>query len=242
MILAILQARMSSSRLPGKVLKPILGRPMIGRHIDRIRRARMIDRLVLATSSEPSDDPLAAFCGAEGIPCHRGSLMDSISRFQGAVRAFGPASHIVRLTGDCPLADWTVIDACIDLHLMEGADFTSNAMRRTFPDGLDVEIMTVAMLDLLDRESSDAKAREEITNFAYRHPEQFRLAHLVQSPDRSLLRWTVDTQADFCMVEAVYRELLPGNPDFLQDDILKLLAARPDIARINARTEPLASA
>jgi spore coat polysaccharide biosynthesis protein SpsF len=234
-ILAVLQARMSSARLPGKVLRPIMGRPMLGRQIDRVRRARLIDGLVIATSTDASDDVVAAFCAAEGIDCHRGSLLDLISRFQGAIRAFGPADHIVRLTGDCPLADSTVIDACVKLHLNEGAEYTSNSMQRSYPDGLDVEILTMVAFDRLDQESADDDAREHVTTLVYRYPERYRLAHLVQPHDRSAMRWTVDTLADFSMVKTVFHALLPVNPDFRQEDVVRFLAERPDVAAINAR-------
>jgi len=233
MILAVLQARMSSSRLPGKVLRPIMGRSMLGRQIDRVRQARRIDRLVVATSTDASDDVVAAFCAAEDVDCHRGSLLDLISRFRGAIRAFGPADHIVRLTGDCPLADWTVIDACVELHLSEGAEYTGNSIQRTYPDGLDVEILTMAAFDRLDQETADDEAREHVTTVIYRHPERYRLAHLVQPQDRSAMRWTVDTLADFRMVETVFHALLPVNQNFRQEDVVRFLSERPDVVAIN---------
>ena len=147
MILAILQARMSSSRLPGKVLMPLAGAPMIVRQIERVARSERIDKLVVATSDDPSDDALAKTVAHEAIGVHRGPLDDVLARFIGALTAFGPADHVVRLTGDCPLADPAVIDATIDRVLAAGADYGSNTPpRRTFPKGLDVEVMTVAAL------------------------------------------------------------------------------------------------
>ena len=129
MIVAILQARMTSSRLPGKVMKPILGMPMIGRHIERLNRCDSLDRIVVATSKDASDDGLAAYCEGLGVRVFRGSLDDVLGRFQGAATVYG-AEHVVRLTADCPLADPDVIDATIDLHLSTGADYASNS-----PDG-----------------------------------------------------------------------------------------------------------
>ena len=234
MILAVLQARMSSTRLPGKVLKPILGRPMMGRQIDRVRRSRRIDRLVVATSRQPEDDDIEAFCSAEGIAVHRGELDDVLARFHGAVEAFGPPEHVVRLTADCPLSDWTVIDAAVDLHLRERADISGNGIERSYPDGLDVEVMSAAALRRAHREARAPDEREHVTPYLYRHPKLFRPAHLVQSPDLAALRWTVDTAEDLLMVEAVFAAFLPAREDFVQADILELLRARPDIARINA--------
>src|SRR5689334_18394344 len=126
MILAILQARTSSSRLPGKVLLPLAGQPMILRQIERVRRARRIDRLVVATSEDPSDDELAHALERAGVDVHRGPLADVLARFTGALAAFGPTDHVVRLTGDCPLADPAVIDATIERVTGAGADYGSN--------------------------------------------------------------------------------------------------------------------
>src|SRR5687768_16608333 len=133
-VLAVLQARMSSRRLPGKVLRPIEGRPMLGWQLDRARRARRIDSLVVATSTHASDDPIAAFCAAEGFGCWRGDLDDVLGRFVGAVRAWGPCDHVVRLTGDCPLIDPTVIDQLVEHHVAAGNDYSSNFLDRTYPD------------------------------------------------------------------------------------------------------------
>ena len=209
---------------------------MMGRQIERIHRARLIDRLVVATSADEPDDPIAKFCATDGVPCFRGSLHDVLSRFQGAARSFGPANHIVRLTADCPLIDWNVIDGAIQLHLDRQADYTGNVIERTYPDGLDVEVMTAGALERAAREASDTYEREHVTPYLYRHPELFTAAHLRQKDDLSKLRWTVDDSADFAMVSAVYRALYRLNPEFVQADILKLLTARPDISSINAPT------
>jgi spore coat polysaccharide biosynthesis protein SpsF len=234
MILAILQARMSSTRLPGKVLKPILGRPMLGWQIGRIRRSRMIDKLVVATSQEPSDDPLQAFCDTNEVACYRGALHDVLARFHGAAETFGPAEYVIRLTGDCPFIDWSIIDAAVALHRKEGADLTGNGINRTFPDGLDVEVMSFSALDRAHREATSIELREHVTQYIYRHPEKFRLAHLTQTPDLAALRWTVDTLADFEMVERVFAGLANLNNDFLQQDVLQFLEKHPEIVAINA--------
>jgi spore coat polysaccharide biosynthesis protein SpsF len=234
MILAVLQARMSSTRLPGKVLKPILGRPMMGRQIDRVLRSRRIDRLVVATSRQAEDDAVAEFCAADGVPVYRGPLDDVLARVRDAAERFGPAEHVVRLTADCPLSDWTVIDSAIDLHLRERADISGNAVKRSYPDGLDVEVMTSAALRRAAEQAKAPDEREHVTPYFYRHPALFRLAHLVQAPDLAALRWTVDTAEDFRMIQAVFAELLPEKEDFVQCDILELLRARPDIGEINS--------
>ena len=229
MILGILQARASSRRLPGKVLKPILGRPMLERQIERLRRARRLDRLTVATSSDASDDPIAALCAGIGVDCFRGSLDDVLDRFYRAAQAAGPEA-VMRLTGDCPLTDPAVIDALVDLHRAGSFDYSSNAQVRTYPDGLDAEIMQMPCLEAAWRESTLPSEREHVTPFIYHHPERFRLGTLTQTPDLSRLRWVVDDPQDYSFVVAVYEALYPTKPDFASADILDLMACRPDIA------------
>lgn len=232
-VLAILQARMSSSRLPGKVLKPIMGRPMLGRHIDRLRRCTTIDRVVVATSVESSDDPIAAFCAAEGIGCHRGPLHDVLARYEGAARDNDPVDHVIRLTGDCPLADPTIIDRVVSTHLSGEYDYTSNTIELKFPDGLDTEIMTREALRQAASEAAESYEREHVTPFIYRRPDRFRIGSVVNDANLGHMRWTVDTEADFRLVEAIYRALLPRNETFAYHDILDFLLANPDVAAIN---------
>ncbi len=137
-ILTILQARMSSTRLPGTVMKPILGQPMMARQIERLRRARHLGALVVATSVGEEDAVVAAEAARLGALIHRGALLDVLGRYAGALAEHGPAEHVVRVTADCPLTDWTVFDQVVDLHLASGADYTSNTVDRSYPKGLDV--------------------------------------------------------------------------------------------------------
>ena len=230
MILAVLQARMSSSRLPGKVMRPVAGAPMILRQIERVRRARRIDRIVLATSTHDSDTPLAEGVEAAGIAVWRGPLEDVLARYLGALDAFGPADHLVRLTGDCPLADPEVIDAVIALHLERGADYAANTpAHRTYPKGLDVEVMRADCLRQAGREGLDPYEREHVTPYLYRHPELFDLKFLSQAAQEGEVRWTVDRPDDLQFVQAVYDALYPGCPDFTSDAVRELLAGRPDL-------------
>ena len=221
-VLAIIQARMTSTRLPGKVMRPILGEPMMGRQIERLRRSRRLDELVVATSTDPSDEAIAAYCGAIGIRTHRGSLQDVLGRYAGAVEALGPADHVARLTADCPLADWGVIDQVIDLHLESGADYTSNTVDRWFPRGLDVEVFKAGLLPVIARDAADPYEREHVTPFFYRHPERFDLRQFTQADYEGNLRWTVDTPEDFDFAARVYETLYPGDPAFGSDAIRAL--------------------
>jgi spore coat polysaccharide biosynthesis protein SpsF len=210
---------MTSTRLPGKVLKPLLGEPMLARQIERTVRSQRIDRLVVATSNDPSDDPIQALCEKLRVRVFRGSLDDVLGRYWGAVRMFGPTRHVVRLTGDCPLTDWEVIDAVIDHHLAEGADYTSNTEKLTFPKGLDVEVFKSGHLETAYYEARDPYEREHVTPFFYRNPDRFQVANLECNPPLGELRWTVDTPEDFEFVERVFEGLYPDNPDFLSEDI-----------------------
>lgn len=224
-ILTILQARMSSSRLPGKVLKPILGQPMMARQIERLRRARRLGELVVATSIGPEDDVVAACAETQGCLVARGSLGDVLARYAGALQQHGPADHVVRVTADCPLTDWRVIDEVIERHLGTGADYTSNTVERTYPKGLDVEIVRAPLLLQAAAEAQDPYEREHVTPFFYFRPERFRIVQVAQPVDQNLLRWTVDTPADFVFAEAVYAALYPTRPDFLSEEILALPGA-----------------
>lgn len=231
MILAILQARSTSARLPGKVLLPLAGAPMIVRQIERVARAARIDRLVVATSDDPSDDGLAAVAGGAGALVHRGPLSDVLARFVGALAAHGPATHVVRLTGDCPLADPAVIDATIAKVVAEGADYGSNTPpRRTYPKGLDVECMTADALRAAAGRASSPEEREHVTWALHRHPELYRQAFLSQAADEGEVRWTVDYPHDYAFVAAVYDALYAANPAFTCDDVRGLLRGRPELA------------
>jgi spore coat polysaccharide biosynthesis protein SpsF len=230
-MLAILQARMTSTRLPGKVLKPLLGQPMLARQIERVLRAGRIEQLVVATSDHASDDGLEAFCVSHGVACYRGSLTDVLGRYWGAAQAFGPSAHVVRLTGDCPLADPEVIDATLAWHLETGADFTSNDQKLTFPKGLDVEVFKSAHLETAFREAAEPYEREHVTPFFLNHPHRFRLENIECDPPMGHLRWTVDTPEDFDFVERVYRELYPANPAFTSEDVVQLTGDWPERGR-----------
>jgi len=216
-VLAILQARMSSTRLPGKVLRPLLGEPMIGRQFERLRRAARLTRIVVATSTHTDDDALAAYCSTIGVDCVRGDLDDVLGRFLGALDAY-PANTFVRLTADCPLADPQLIDQAVDAHIAAGADYTNVQQRWTYPKGLDVEVCQTEVLRTAGREAR-GRDREHVTSFIYAHPQRFHIHALNRDPPLRY-RWTVDTAEDFAFVAAVYAALYPADPAFTTADIL----------------------
>lgn len=232
MILAILQARVSSSRLPAKVLKPLLGVPMLLRQIERLNRSRKIDSLLVATSTEHSDDPIEQLCGEHGIECYRGSLNDVLDRFYQAALLFKP-EHLVRLTADCPLTDAKLIDEVIGFYLEGGFDYASNAIQATYPDGLDLEVFSFSCLEQAWREAVLPSQREHVTPFIHQQPLCFKVGHYKSATDLSHLRWTVDEPKDFELVTMIYEALYPNNPDFSTRDILGLLTRRPELVHWN---------
>ena len=223
MNLAILQARMTSSRLPGKVMAPVLGEPMIGRQVERLRRARRIDSLMVATSFHESDDGLATYCESLDLEVFRGPLDDVLERYRGALARHPQARAVVRLTADCPLADPDLIDRVIDHHHAQGADYTSNTLgTRTYPHGLDTEVIRSEVLFEAAERAVDPYEREHVTPYIYRRPETYRLAGVSRDRSQAALRWTVDLPADLAFVRDVYARLYPTNPRFGSDDIAAL--------------------
>jgi spore coat polysaccharide biosynthesis protein SpsF len=235
-VLAIVQARASSSRLPAKVLRPILGRPMLSLQLERLRRCRLVDKLLVATSEDPSDQPIANLCAAESVSCFRGSLDDVLDRFYQAAKPFLPR-QVVRLTGDCPLADPELIDRVIEFDLQGGFDFVSNAIEPTFPDGLDAAVFRFQLLEQAWREAQLPSEREHLTLFMRHRPERYKIGSYKGSPDRSYMRWTVDEPADFAFVSAIYERLYPKKPDFGSQDIYRLLDEEPELLRLNGGIE-----
>ena len=229
-ILAILQARMSSTRLPGKVMMPLAGAPMIVRQIERLGRSRRIDRLVVATSTNAEDDVIEAAMRREGVGVHRGSLDDVLGRFIGALDAF-PAEHVVRLTADCPLADPEVIDATIGVLLDSGVDYASNTPpHRTFPKGLDIEAMTAATLRRAAAGAATPEEHEHVTWGIHTRPDRYRLAFHSQATEEGEVRWTVDRPDDYAFAAAVYDGLYAGDPAFGSEAVRDFVRSRPDLA------------
>ncbi|MGO9875098.1 MAG: GNAT family N-acetyltransferase [Acidimicrobiia bacterium] len=199
--LCVVQARTGSTRLPGKVLQELGGRPLLQFMLDRLADLR-VDEVVVATSTLARDDAVAEIARAAGRAVLRGSESDVLDRFADALLAH-PADHVVRLTADCPLIDPALVEAVIARHLDRGADYTSNVFPRTFPRGLDCEVMTGAALQTAHTEAVDAIEREHVTPFLYRRPERFSLANLRNDAPLGRERWTVDTVDDLTFVREI---------------------------------------
>lgn len=234
MILAILQVRFSSSRLPGKVLKPIMGKPMLAYQLERLARCKKIDRLIVATSDHPEDQAIAHLCNELNISCFHGPLEDVLARFYLAAEQYQP-THVVRLTGDCPLADPAVIDELITLHLEGGYDYSSNCHIPSYPDGLDAEILTYQSLKTIYQQAQTPAEHEHVTYYVHQHKAEFNIGLLSRTPSLAQLRWTVDEPADFELVKHIYEHLYPLNPNFSTNDILSLIEREPELATLNTQ-------
>jgi len=231
-VVAVLQARTTSTRLPGKVLAQIQGRPMLELMLERVRRAELIDQVIVATSTGKSDNALENLCKHLGVECYRGSLDNVLQRFRGAVRKYG-GDHVVRLTGDCPLIDSGVIDATIRFYLDGGYDYASNTMPPTFPDGLDVEVFSRQALESTFEKAGTALELEHVTPHMRNHPETFKLGGFQGSRDLSRLRWTVDEPEDLEFVRAVYDALYEKKESFGYLDVLELMEQNEELGQLN---------
>lgn len=230
MKLAIVQARMSSTRLPGKVLEPLAGQPLLVRLIERVRQSRLLDQVVVATSTEASDDPIQQLCDEHDVACHRGPLDDVFARFLEVCRRFTPET-VMRLTGDNPLVDPEVIDRVIEAHRDSGADYTSNSLERTFPYGLDVEAVQTTALVALGSYRLTRPEREHVTLGIRNRPARFRLESVRSEEDLSSLRFTVDYREDLTFVQEVFARLYPVDPAFRLSDVTSLLEREPWLRR-----------
>jgi spore coat polysaccharide biosynthesis protein SpsF len=236
-IVAAVQARMSSTRLPGKVLALVAGRPMLWHAVNRLRFARRVDRVIIATTEEPPDAPIRSFAEAHRIPCFAGSELDLIDRLYGAARRFS-ADALVRVTGDCPLTDPKAIDEMVRAYLCvpDGVDcVVTNTVPPTYPDGLDAEIYSLSTLERLWRELEDPFWREWFPLFLVEHRDAFPMRNVAHAVDLSPFRWTVDYEEDLAFVREVYRRLYREGEAFDMEAVLALLRSEPSLASINAR-------
>lgn len=234
----IVQARMGSTRLPGKVLKNLNGQPMLWHIIQRLKKVQNADEIVVATSDKEIDKPIAELAEESGVKYFAGSEDDVLDRFIKAAKMF-EIDVIVRITADCPLADPDIIDQLIEKHFTEQNDYTSNVIERTFPRGLDAEAVNLAALEKVAAATSEARFHEHVTLFIYQHPELFRIGNLkAREPyNRPELRLTVDTEEDFKLVEYIYRDLCMINQYISMPDVFQYLDNNPHLLKLNANIE-----
>jgi spore coat polysaccharide biosynthesis protein SpsF len=238
-VVAIIQARMSSTRLPGKVLKTAGGRTMLERMLERVKRAQTVDQVVVATTTDPSDDAIVRASRKYGAQVFRGSLPDVLDRYYQAAKQY-QADIVVRLTGDCPLIDPDLIDEVVNALIDKQVDFACNRLpppfSRTYPIGLDVEACTFAALENAWRNADQKHEREHVLPFLYAEPGRFKVFQLNHAEDLGHLRWTLDTPEDLQLLRRIYRNF-KGRNDFSWLDVLALWRAKPEIFAINAQVK-----
>ncbi|MEA3439219.1 MAG: glycosyltransferase family protein [Chloroflexota bacterium] len=252
-IVAIIQARRASSRLPDKVLLDIAGKPMLARVYERTRMADTVGEVVIATTTNPADDAIAALCDEQGYLCYRGSEHDVLDRYYQAACLYH-ADVVVRITADCPVIDPDVIDHTVNSFLGSGNskftihkshfvipyDFAANRFPppwgRTYPIGLDTEVCTFQALEAAWREADQPHQREHVMPFFYEHPDRFRILHIKHDPDFGSLRWTVDTASDLELIRQIFAHF-PDRDDFSWLEIIKLFEMHPELTRINAQVQ-----
>jgi len=230
-IAAIVQTRMGSTRLPGKVLMDIGGKTMLARVVERIRRCPLVDEVVIATSTESRDDAVAQACRNTGITCVRGSESDVLDRYRQAAEE-SRADAAIRITSDCPLFDPALLHQVIQAFFSSHADYASNFLDRRYPRGLECEVFSRAVLERASREAKQSYEREHVTPYIFEHPELFRHAAVTNDSDLSSYRWTVDTLHDLEFVRAVY-ERLGQDGAFGWQDVLRLVEREPELSAIN---------
>lgn len=235
-IIAIIQARMGSGRLPGKVLMDIAGKPLLEHVLDRVRLSRLIDKIIIATTTKERDQVILEMAQTWGMESYAGSEEDVLDRFYQAAKMYG-ADTIVRITPDNPFNDPEATDKVISHYLRnkDNLDYVSNRMKSTYPEGLDVEVFSFEALEKAWKEAKKPSEREHVTPYIWNHPDIFRLANVENDEDLSHLRWTVDTETDLQFTREIYARLYHGQVFFMKD-ILALLRAEPELAQINQGT------
>jgi len=240
-IVAIIQARYDSTRQPGKVLLPMGETTVIGQVVARVKTAKRLDSVWVATSTLPADDSIYKEAERLGIPCFRGSSEDVLARFHGAAEA-AEADVIVRVTCDCPLFDGHLLDEMLKTFALEIGtgqliDYFSNVIVRTFPRGLDAEIFTRTALERAFRETTRIYDREHVTPYFYNNPEIFHLRSYTGAENLTRHRWTLDTPEDYTLICSVFELLAAGRREITTQEILALIKRRPDLPFINAHVE-----
>jgi spore coat polysaccharide biosynthesis protein SpsF len=230
-VVAIIQARMGSTRLPGKVLTDIGGKTMLARVVRRTQQASLLNHVLVATTVKPADEAIVNECAQLNVPIFRGSEEDVLDRYYQAAQAHH-ADAIVRITSDCPLIDPRVLDRVVDAFLNAHPDYASNTLERTYPRGLDTEVIASDALEHAWHQATERYQRVHVTPFLYENPSLFHLLSVTGSEERSNYRWTVDTLEDLSFVKQVYNRF--DNDDTVGwRDILALLNEDPNLAKLN---------
>lgn len=235
-VAAIIQARMGSTRLPGKVLKKVLGKTLLEYQIERVLRAHTIDEIIIATTTKKEDDQIVDLCKQLSINYYRGSEQDVLSRYYEAAKKF-EVDIIVRLTSDCPLIDPIVIDEAVEVFLGGEYDYVSNCIERTYPRGMDTEVFSYEGLKEIEGLACIGYEREHVTPYFYQHPDLYRLKSIKYHIDLSHYRLTVDEWEDYELIKLIIQSLSRENNKFSLNKIINVLNANEDWLNINSHIE-----
>lgn len=237
-VAAIIQARMGSTRLPGKILKKVLNKTLLEYQIERVKRSKTLNEIIIATTTKESDSPIVELCEKLSIPVYRGSEENVLSRYYEAASEFN-VDVIVRLTSDCPIIDPEVIDKVVNSYLnqLNEYDYVSNTLIRTYPRGLDTEVFSYEALKEAFMNADNKVFKEHVTAYIYSNREKFRLLNIENNLDLSQYRWTVDTEEDFELIRNIIRSMYRENPHFSMGDILLKYEKNPDWHHINSHIE-----
>ena len=236
MIYAIIQARMGSTRLPGKVMMDLCGYPVIEHVVNRLEKSNGIDKIIIATSIDSNNQPIIDFCKEKNIGYFVGSEDDVLDRYyQTAIHNnLKDDDIVIRITSDCPLIDPFVVDKVIEKHISENNDYTTNVLECTYPDGLDCEVFNFNILKDAWINANLSSQREHVTLYIRDNSDKFKLGNVKNDVDLSELRWTLDENEDFVFIDEVYKNLFNENSFFTMEDILILLDEKPELMNINS--------
>lgn len=232
----ISQARMTSTRLPGKVLKEVLGKPLLAFQIERLRQVKAVNEIIIATTGNTADDPIVDLCVELGASYYRGSEDDVLARFYYAASQAN-ADVVIRVTSDCPLIDPAIVEQIIKMYTDNSFDYVSNTIVRTYPRGMDIEVFSYNALAEAFHEAELQPEREHVTPFIYNRPERYKLGIVQDSQDNSSYRWTVDTVEDFTLIKEIIKYIYPQNRNFTMQDCLQAYKQNPHWLSINAHIE-----
>lgn len=235
-VVAIIQARMGSTRLPGKILKKVNNKPILEYQIERLKRATKIDEIVIATTDKMLDDPVIELCNQLDIQYYRGSENDVLSRYYETAKEYC-ADTIVRLTSDCPIIDPNVVDEVIEVFLINSYDYVSNTLERSYPRGMDTEVFSMKVLEQAHKYAKKQYEREHVTPYIYLNPVKFNLYNIEYKANESVHRWTVDTEEDLFLIRKIIEKLYSSSKLFTMEDTLNLLEENSDWKDINAHIE-----
>ena len=237
MIYAIIQARMGSTRLPGKVMMELCGKPVIEHVVNRLNESKLIDKIIIATSIDSNNQPIIEFCQKKDISYFVGSENDVLDRYYKTAiyNKLDEEDILIRITSDCPLIDPFVVDKVIEEHISKNNDYTTNVIECTYPDGLDCEVFNFSILKDAWLNANLSSQREHVTLYIRDNPNKFKLGNVKNDYDLSDFRWTLDEKEDFIFINEIYQNLYHENSFFTMEDVIELINHKPELLEINSK-------